>query len=71
MFSSKQVIQYNLFGSNGLEGNSSCEFADFLEEVFEISSEENQAIDSLKSKIENLQQENFDLKKKCRVTKTL
>lgn len=63
MFSLKQVVQYNLFGSNDLEGNSSCEFADFPEEVFEISSEENQAIDSLKSKIENLQQENFDLKK--------
>lgn len=71
MFSLKQVVQYNLFGSNNLEGNSSCEFEDFPEELFEISNEENQAIDSLKSKIENLQQENFDLKKKCRVTKTL
>lgn len=64
MFSLKQVVQYNLFGSNDLEGNSSCEFEDFPEEEFEISNEENQAIDSLKSKIENLQQENFDLKQK-------
>lgn len=63
MFSAKQVVQYNLFGSNGLEGISSCEFAHFPEEVFEISSEENQVIGSLESKIENLQQENFDLKK--------
>ncbi|WP_255563620.1 hypothetical protein [Wolbachia endosymbiont of Bemisia tabaci] len=63
MFSSKQVVQYNLFGSNGLEGISFCGFAHFPEEVFEISSEENQVIDSLESKIENLQQENFDLKK--------
>lgn len=69
MFSLKQVVQYNLFGSNDLEGNSSCEFADFPEEVFEISSEENQAIDSLKSKIENLQQENFDLKKNVKLQK--
>ncbi|WP_374699372.1 hypothetical protein [Wolbachia endosymbiont (group A) of Limnophora tigrina] len=37
MFSLKQVVQYNLFGSNDLEGNSSCEFEDFPEEVFEIS----------------------------------
>ncbi|WP_264953188.1 MULTISPECIES: hypothetical protein [unclassified Wolbachia] len=35
MFSFKQVVQYNLFGSNDLEGNSSCEFEDFPEEVFE------------------------------------
>ncbi|QCB62622.1 hypothetical protein EJB00_03210 [Wolbachia endosymbiont of Drosophila mauritiana] len=69
MFSLKQVVQYNLFGSNDLEGISSCEFAHFPEEVFEISSEENQAIDSLKSKIENLQQENFDLKKNVELQK--
>ncbi|WP_265035258.1 MULTISPECIES: coiled-coil domain-containing protein [unclassified Wolbachia] len=69
MFSLKQVVQYNLFGSNDLEGNSSCEFEDFPEEVFEISNEENQAIDSLKSKIENLQQENFDLKKNVELQK--
>ncbi|WP_425384382.1 coiled-coil domain-containing protein [Wolbachia endosymbiont (group B) of Eupithecia inturbata] len=69
MFSSKQVVQYNLFGSNGLEGISSCKFAHFPEEVFEISNEENQAIDSLKSKIENLQQENFDLKKNVELQK--
>lgn len=69
MFSFKQVVQYNLFGSNDLEGNSSCEFEDFPEEVFEISNEENQAIDSLKSKIENLQQENFDLKKNVELQK--
>ncbi|OAB79363.1 hypothetical protein WSTR_05250 [Wolbachia endosymbiont of Laodelphax striatellus] len=69
MFSSKQVVQYNLFGSNGLEGISSCEFAHFPEEVFEIINEENQAIDSLKSKIENLQQENFDLKKNVELQK--
>ncbi|WP_264337516.1 ankyrin repeat domain-containing protein [Wolbachia endosymbiont (group B) of Dolichovespula media] len=64
MFSSKQVVQYNLFGSNVLEGISSCKFAHFPEEVFEISSEENQVIDSSESTIENLQQENFDLKQK-------
>ncbi|UXX40671.1 coiled-coil domain-containing protein [Wolbachia endosymbiont of Oryzaephilus surinamensis] len=69
MFSFKQVVQYNLFGSNDLEGNSSCEFEDFPEEVFEISNEENQAIDSLESKIENLQQENFDLKKNVELQK--
>ncbi|WP_264375750.1 coiled-coil domain-containing protein [Wolbachia endosymbiont (group B) of Sphaerophoria taeniata] len=69
MFSSKQVVQYNLFGSNVLEGISSCKFAHFPEEVFEISSEENQAIDSLESKIENLQQENFDLKKNVELQK--
>ncbi|MGX9892264.1 coiled-coil domain-containing protein [Wolbachia endosymbiont of Protocalliphora sialia] len=69
MFSSKQAVQYNLFGSNGLEGISSCEFAHFPEEVFEISSEENQIIDSLGSKIENLQQENFDLKKNVELQK--
>ncbi|WP_438456524.1 coiled-coil domain-containing protein [Wolbachia endosymbiont of Kerria lacca] len=69
MFSSKQVVQYNLFGSNGLEGISSCEFAHFPEEVFEISSKENQVIDSLESKIENLQQENFDLKKNVELQK--
>ncbi|WP_353278092.1 hypothetical protein [Wolbachia endosymbiont (group B) of Longitarsus flavicornis] len=69
MFSLKQVVQYNLFGSNDLEVNSSCEFEDFPEEVFEISNEENQAIDSLKSKIENLQQENFDLKKNVELQK--
>ncbi|WP_265022368.1 coiled-coil domain-containing protein [Wolbachia endosymbiont (group B) of Ischnura elegans] len=69
MFSSKQVVQYNLFGSNVLEGISSCKFAHFPEEVFEISSEENQVIDSLKSKIENLQQENFDLKKNVELQK--
>ncbi|WP_264705238.1 hypothetical protein [Wolbachia endosymbiont (group A) of Gymnosoma rotundatum] len=69
MFSFKQVVQYNLFGSNDLEGNSSCEFEDFPEEVFEISNEENQAIDSLESKIENLQQENFDLKKNLELHK--
>lgn len=69
MFSSKQVVQYNLFGSNVLEGISSCKFAHFPEEVFEISSEENQVIDSLESKIENLQQENFDLKKNVELQK--
>ncbi len=69
MFSSKQAVQYNLFGSNGLEGISSCEFAHFPEEVFEISSEENQVIDSLESKIENLQQGNFDLKKNVELQK--
>ncbi|MFP3023987.1 MAG: coiled-coil domain-containing protein [Wolbachia sp.] len=69
MFSSKQVVQYNLFGSNDLEGISSCGFAHFPEEVFEISSEENQVIDSLESKIENLQQENFDLKKNVELQK--
>ncbi len=69
MFSLKQVVQYNLFDSNDLEDISSCEFAHFPEEVFEISSEENQAIDSLKSKIENLQQENFDLKKNVELQK--
>lgn len=69
VFSLKQVVQYNLFGSNDLEGNSSCEFEDFPEEVFEISNEENQAIDGLKSKIENLQQENFDLKKNVELQK--
>ncbi|CAH2217422.1 MULTISPECIES: coiled-coil domain-containing protein [unclassified Wolbachia] len=69
MFSFKQVVQYNLFGSNDLEGNSSCEFEDFPEEVFEISNEENQTIDSLESKIENLQQENFDLKKNVELQK--
>lgn len=64
MLNSNQVVQ-----SGSLGGTSSYKFEDLPEEVFEISSEENQVIDSLESKIENLQQENFDLKKNVELQK--
>ncbi|WP_353280598.1 hypothetical protein [Wolbachia endosymbiont (group B) of Cyclophora punctaria] len=60
MLNSNQIAH----GSNDFEDTTSREFAHFPEEVFEISSEENQVIDSSESTIENLQQENFDLKQK-------
>ncbi|WP_143688899.1 hypothetical protein [Wolbachia endosymbiont of Laodelphax striatellus] len=65
MLNSNQIAH----GSNGFEDTTSRGFEDLPEEVFEISSEENQVIDSSESKIENLQQENFDLKKNLELQK--
>ncbi|MFT4328102.1 MAG: ankyrin repeat domain-containing protein [Wolbachia pipientis] len=65
MLNSNQIAHV----SNGCEDTTSRRFKGLPEEVFEISSEENQVIDSSESKIENLQQENFDLKKNLELQK--
>lgn len=65
MLNSNQIAHV----SNSCEDTTSRGFEDLPEEVFEISSEENQVIDSSESKIENLQQENFDLKKNLELQK--
>lgn len=65
MLNSNQIAH----GSNDFEDTTSREFSHFPEDVFEISSEENQVIDSSESKIENLQQQNFDLKQKVELHK--
>ncbi|QJT96564.1 ankyrin repeat domain-containing protein [Wolbachia endosymbiont of Diaphorina citri] len=55
--------------SNGFEDTTSRGFEGLPEEGFKVINEKNQVIDSLKSKIENLQQENFDLKKNLELQK--
>lgn len=69
MFSSKQVVQRRLFGSNGFKNTLSCEFEDFPEEIFEVGNKENSVIDNLESETEKLRQENFDLKKNLELQK--
>ncbi|WP_265415507.1 ankyrin repeat domain-containing protein [Wolbachia endosymbiont of Diaphorina citri] len=49
--------------SNGFEDTTSREFEGLHEEIFEDINKENSVIDNLESKIEDLQQENFDLKR--------
>ncbi|WP_341810873.1 ankyrin repeat domain-containing protein [Wolbachia endosymbiont (group B) of Chesias legatella] len=65
MLNSNQIAH----DSNGFEDTTSRGFEGLLEEGFKVINEKNQVIDSLKSKIENLQQENFDLKKNLELQK--
>jgi len=63
MLSSNQIVQSELFGSNGFEDTKSREFEGLPEEIFEVINKKNQAIDSLEKEREKLLQENYDLRR--------